>query len=116
MRKQCVPAVGPALNHPLSENMVNIQLNYNTDQALDPELWDSNFHAVSLHRSMEHLAPDALNIKESLFRIQKFIAGKSIDSSKTNNFKDLMGMGKALWEFISMVSGTLSMWTTTTQL
>ena len=52
---------------------------------------------------MEHLASDALNIKESLFRMQKFIAGKSINSSKANDFKDLMGMGKALWEFISMV-------------
>ena len=52
---------------------------------------------------MEYLASDALNIKELLFRMWKFIAGKSIDNSKANNFKNLMGMGKALWKFISMV-------------
>jgi len=52
---------------------------------------------------MEYLASDALNIKESLFRMWKFIAGKSINSSKANDFKDLMSMGKALWKFISMV-------------
>jgi len=52
---------------------------------------------------MKYLASDALNIKKSLFRMWKFIAGKSINSSKANNFKDLMGMDKALWEFISMV-------------
>jgi len=52
---------------------------------------------------MEHLASDALNIKESLTRMQKYIAGKSIDNNKANNVKDLNGMGKAIWEFISVV-------------
>ena len=69
IRKQCVLAVDPALNHPPSENMVNIQLNYDPNQALDPESWDGNFHAISLHGSMEHLASDAINIKELLFRM-----------------------------------------------
>jgi len=69
MRKQCVLAAGPAPNHPSSKNVVNIQLNYNPDQALDPESWDGNFHAVSLYGSMEYLASDALNIKKSLFRM-----------------------------------------------
>jgi len=35
--------------------------------------------------------------------MQKFIAGKSINDNKANNLKDLNGMGKAIWEFISMV-------------
>ena len=83
--------------------MVNIQLNYDPDQALDPESWDGNFWAVSLHSSMEYLAFNALNIKESLIRMWKYIASKSIDSDKANNIKDLNGMGKAIWEFISMV-------------
>ena len=64
-RMQCDPTAGPALNQPSSESMFNIQLNYDPNQALDPESWDGNFHAVSLHGSMEHLASDALNVKES---------------------------------------------------
>ena len=35
--------------------------------------------------------------------MKKFIAGKSINSNKANNVKDLEGMGKAIWDFISMV-------------
>ena len=92
--------MGPTLN---CENMVNIHLNYDPDKALDPESWDGNFHAVSLHGFMEHLASDALNIKESLTRMQKYIAGKSIDNNKANDVKVLNGMGKVIWEFISAV-------------
>jgi len=55
----------PALIQPAECNMFNIQLNYNYNQALDPESWDGNFHVVSLHRSMEHLASDAQMHKTS---------------------------------------------------
>ena len=72
-------------------------------QALDPDSWDSNFHVVSLYESMEHLASDALNIKESLIRMKKYITSKSIDGAKANKVKDLMGMHKVLWEFISTI-------------
>jgi len=103
MRLQCAPTAGSTLNQPHSENMINVHLNYNPDNALDPESWDGNFHVVSLHGSMKHLASDTLNIKESLTRIQKYITGKSIDNDKANNVKNLNGMGKAIWEFISVV-------------
>ena len=83
--------------------MFNIYLNYNSNQALDSNSWDGNFHAVSLYGSMKHLASDALNIKESLIRIKKYITGKSIKGLKANDIKDLMGMDKALWEFINVV-------------
>ena len=33
----------------------------------------------------------------------KYITGKSIESDKANNFKDLSGMSKFIWEFISVV-------------
>jgi len=81
---------------PASKNMFDIQLNYDPNQALDPDSWDGNFHAVLLHSSMEHLASDTINIKESLIRMKKYISGKSIDSGKANKVQDLMGMGKAL--------------------
>ncbi len=38
---------------------------------------------------MEHLASDVLNIKESLTRMQKFIAGKSINGNKANNLQQI---------------------------
>ena len=63
---------------------------------LDPDSWDGNFHAVSLHSSMEHLISDTINIKELLIRMKKYIAGKSIESEKANEVQDLIGMGKAL--------------------
>ena len=52
---------------------------------------------------MEHLASDALNIKESLFKMQKYILGKSIKSDKANNVGDFKNMDKAMWEFISAI-------------
>jgi len=52
---------------------------------------------------MEYLASDTINIKEFLIRMKKYISGKSIDSGKANEIQDLMGMGKALWDFINTV-------------
>jgi len=82
--------------------MFDIQLSYDVDQALDPEEWDSDFHAISLHGAMEHLVSDVKNIKDSLCRMGKYIQGKSIDSNP-NNIKDLEGVGKAVWEFFSSI-------------
>jgi len=52
---------------------------------------------------MEHLALDALNIKESLSRMCKYILDKSIENSSANDIDDFKGMGKAMWEFISTI-------------
>ena len=103
MRMQNVLTAQLALSQPSSKNVFNIQLNYDPNQALNPESWDGNFHAISLYGSMEYLTSDALNVKESLIRIKKYISGKSIDSVKANEVQDLIGMGKALWEFINAV-------------
>jgi len=46
---------------------------------------------------------DALNIKESLLRIYKYILGKSIESNKANKVKDFKGIGKTIWEFVSTI-------------
>jgi len=93
----------PTLNQPAGCNVFDVQLNYNLNQALDPDFWDSNFYMVSLYRSMEHLASDAKNFKKSLSRMKKYIFGKSIKNSKANNVKDFKGIGKAMWEFISTI-------------
>jgi len=41
-----------------SESIINIQLIYNLDQSTEPDIWNGNFHSVSLHKSMEHIASD----------------------------------------------------------
>ena len=76
--------------------MVNIQLNYNIDQALDPKSWDGDFRAISLHGSMEHLVSDTKIIKNSLTRMRKYILSKSINEGKANSVKDLKSVGKAV--------------------
>jgi len=82
--------------------MFNINLNYNIDQALDPEEWNGNFCAISLYGAIEHLASEVKNIKDSLWRMGKHIRGKSIDSNP-NNIKDLEGVGKIVWKFLSSI-------------
>jgi len=95
MRPQCVNNEELSCSNHKDNNMFNIQLNYNINQAMDPNSWNRNFQAISLHRSLEHLALDMKNIKESLSRIRKYILDKTIEGSKANNVKDLKGIGKA---------------------
>ena len=66
-------------NMVIDNNMFNVQLQYNINQALDPESWNSNFHAISLYGSMKHLVSDIKNIQVSLDRMQKYILGKTIE-------------------------------------
>jgi len=104
MRKQCVQNIAPALNNSTVDNnreVFNIQLNYNINEALDPESWDSEFRTVSLYKSIEHLASDIKNIKESLQRMQRYILDKAIDSNKANDIKNLKEVDKVAWGFIS---------------
>jgi len=75
-------------------------LNYDINQALDPEFWDSNFQVILLCGSIEHLVSDIMNIKKFLIRMWKYIISKSIEGDKANNIKDLEGIGKVAWEFI----------------
>jgi len=52
-RKQHEQNVTPTLNNSTVDNnreVLNIQLNYDINQALDPELWNGKFRAVSLYR------------------------------------------------------------------
>ena len=103
LSQQCVSNEDTHSNQNTGSNMFNVHLNYDPNIALDSDSWDGNFHAVSLHSSMEHLASDALNIKESLSRMHKYILGKSIKNSGANDVEDFKGMGKAMWEFISTI-------------
>jgi len=64
--QQCVLSKDLALNSTPGNSVFNVNLKYDINQALDPEEWDSDFRATSLHGAIEHLALDVKNIKDSL--------------------------------------------------
>ena len=108
---QRVSIEGPALNssstssppHVDDDNVINIQLLYDPNRPTEPELWDSNFHPVLLHGSLEHLTSDAKNIKKSMGRMAIYIKNKKIETSKSNDIKDFEGIGRPAWELISSI-------------
>jgi len=81
--------------------MLNIQPPYDINQAIVLDIWDGNFHSISLHRLVEYLASDAINIRESLHRIMKYILNKKVEKSKANDVNNFKGIGEAAWSFIS---------------
>ena len=62
--------------HIKNVNVINIQFPYNPQVPTEPELWDSNFHPISLHGSIEHIASDAKNIKDTLNFMTRYISNK----------------------------------------
>jgi len=81
--------------------MLNIQPPYDINQAIVLDIWDGNFHSISLHRLVEYLASDAINIRESLYRTMKYILNKKVEKSKANDVNNFKGIGEAAWSFIS---------------
>ena len=67
---------------------------------MEPELWNGNFLPISLHGLLEHLSSNAANLKKFMTYIAKYIQNKKIEISKSNDIKDLEGIGKAVWELI----------------
>ena len=61
---------------------------------MDPDSWDGNFRAISLHSFIKYLGSNIKMIKESLSRMEKYILDKNIDGSKANDIKDFEGLGK----------------------
>ena len=74
--------------HHADDTVINIQLPYDPSAHTEPKLWDGSFHPILLHGSMEHLALDSKNIKDSLNFITKYISNKQVDSLKSNNLED----------------------------
>ena len=85
------------------DNVINIQLPYNPNVSTEPDLWSGSFHPISLHGSMEQIALDAKNIKDSLNFMAKYIANKKVNPKLANEFKDMDGIGDAVWNFISSI-------------
>jgi len=118
--QQCVPhehsnttlVYGPNTTLAYSLNMtlahdgdavINIPLLYNPNALTEPDLWDGSFHPISLHGSMEYLALDTKNIKDSLNFITKYISNKQIDLVRSNDLNDFKDIGEVLWNLISLV-------------
>jgi len=64
---------------------------------MEPDIWDSNFHSIYLHSSMEYLVSDTKNIKESLHCMIKYILNKKVESGQANNVNDFKDINKATW-------------------
>ena len=87
------------------ENIINVQIPYDPNAPMEPELWSGLFHPISLHGSMEHFASDSKNIKVTLNFLAKYILNKQVNSNAANDISDFNGMGDAIWNFISAVYG-----------
>ena len=85
------------------DNVINIQLLYNPNTPMEPDLWSGNFHPISLHRSISQIASDTKNIKDSLNFMAKYITNKKVNPKLANKLVDLDGIGDAVWNFISSV-------------
>ena len=85
------------------ESIINIQLPYNPQAPMEPDLWNRSFHPISLHGLIEHFASDSKSIKDSLNFMAKYITNKQVNSKEVNDLKDFNGMGDAIWNFISSV-------------
>ena len=82
---------------------INIQLLYDPNAPTDIEIWNGSFYPISLHGSIEHIASNAKNIKDSLKFMAKYIASKQLEPSKANDVMDFVGIGDVVWNFISSI-------------
>ena len=87
----------------VDDTVINIQLWYDLNTPMKPDLWDSSFHSISLHGSIKHIASDSKNIKDLLNFMAKYIANKQVDPAKSNDLEDFKGIGEAIWNLISSV-------------
>jgi len=95
------------------DNIINIQIPYDPNASMEPDLWSGNFHPISLHGSIKHIASNTKSIKDSLNFIARYILNKKVNPKTANNLKDFDGIGNPVWNFISLVyqSGWDSLYT-----
>jgi len=82
-------------------NADTVLLNYSNSQLSVPNLWDGNFHVLSIFESKETLNKDAANIATSLKRIENHIKNHPVD--KTVPYEEFTVVAKGLWDFIDVI-------------
>ena len=85
------------------DNIINIQLPYDSQILTESELWSGSFHPISLYGSIEHLTSDSKNIKVTLNYLVKYIQNKKANGAKVNDLNNLDSIGDAIWNFILAV-------------
>jgi len=89
--------------HIEDDMVINIQLLYDPNVPMEPELCDGNFHLISLYRSIEHIVSDSKHIRNFLNFMARYISNKQVDSLKSNDLEDFNSISKAIWNFIFLV-------------
>jgi len=101
---QCISSKYPNITSThVNDAVINIQLQYDLNTPIEPDLWDGSFHPISLHSSIEHIALNSKNIKDSLNFMTKYIANKQVDLAKSNDLEDFKGIGEVIWNLISLL-------------
>ena len=85
------------------DDVINIQLPYDPNAPLEPELWSGSFNLISLHGSIEHFVHDTRNIKITLDFMAKYIWNKKVNNVQANDVTEFKGMDDTIWNFISSV-------------
>ena len=79
--------------------IINIQLPCDPNGPTEPNLWSGNFQSISLHGSVEHIASDSKNIKQSLNFMAKYIFNKKVNPKSSNDLNDFDGISDTVWNF-----------------
>jgi len=79
-----------------NESIINIQLSYDSQALIEPDLWSGSFHPISLYSLIKHFASDSKNIKDSLNFMARYITNKQVNNITANDLKDFEGMGDAI--------------------
>ena len=80
----------------VDDDVINIQLLYNSNVPMESELWNKSFYPISLYRSLKHLVSDVKNIKNSLNSVARYISNKQIDPKCSNNIQDFKGINETV--------------------
>ena len=87
----------------VDDNVINIQLPYNSNAPMEPNLWSGDFHSISLHGSVKQIASDMKNIKQSLNFMARYISNKKVNPKSFNDLNDFDGIGDVVWNFLSSI-------------
>jgi len=69
---------------------------YDPNASTEPDLWDGNFHSISLHGYIKYIASDSKNIKDSLNFMARYITNKQVNPVKSNDLEDFKGIGEVI--------------------